>query len=115
MLYYTAIMNILLNWLISSLVILVLSLILPGVTVTGFLPALGAALVLGVINALLKPILIILTLPINILTLGLFTLVINAALVMLAAAVVPGFAVSSFLWALVFGVPLSLVSAILPD
>ena len=115
MLYYTAIMNILLNWLISSLVILVLSLILPGVTVTGFLPALGAALVLGVINALLKPILIILTLPINILTLGLFTLVINAALVMLAAAVVPGFAVSSFLWALVFGVTLSLVSAILPD
>lgn len=108
-------MNILINWLVSSVVILVLAFILPGVSVEGLMPALGAALVLGIINALIKPILIILTLPINILTLGLFTLVINAFLVMLAAAVVPGFAIASFWWALLFGVALSLVSAIIPD
>ena len=71
-------MNILIKWFVSSLVVFVLAYILPGVTITGLVPALGAALVLGIINALLKPILILFTLPINILTLGLFTLVINA-------------------------------------
>ncbi len=108
-------MNILLNWLISTLVIIAAAYILPGVTVDGFTAALVAALVLGLINAILKPILILLTLPINILTLGLFTLVINATLVMLAAYIVPGFAVAGFLWALLFGVVLSLVSMALPE
>ncbi|MDZ4231215.1 MAG: phage holin family protein [Patescibacteria group bacterium] len=108
-------MGILINWLISTLVILASAYLLPGVTVDGFLAALVAALVLGLVNAILKPILVLLTLPINILTLGLFTLVINATLVMLTAYIVPGFAVAGFLWALLFGLILSVVSMILPD
>ncbi|MDP3953488.1 MAG: phage holin family protein [bacterium] len=108
-------MGILINWFISTLVILASAYLLPGVTVDGFLAALVAALVLGLVNAILKPILVLLTLPINILTLGLFTLVINATLVMLTAYIVPGFAVAGFLWALLFGLILSVVSMILPD
>ena len=108
-------MGILLNWLISTLVLLAGSYLLPGVHVESFLAALTAALVLGVINAILKPILLLLTLPINFLTLGLFTFVINAALIMLAAYLVPGFAVASFLWALLFGLILSIVSTLIPD
>ena len=70
--------------------------IVPGIEVKGLGNALLAALVLGVINALVKPIFVILTLPITILTLGLFLLVINALLLRLAAALVPGFTVRSF-------------------
>lgn len=108
-------MPILISWIISSLAILVSAYLLPGVTVTSFIAALSAALVLGLANAILKPILILLTLPINFLTMGLFTLVINAAMVLLAASIVPGFAVAGFWWALLMGLILSLVSAIIPD
>jgi len=108
-------MVILLSWTISTLIILASAYILPGVTVDGFMAALVAALVLGLVNAILKPILVFLTLPINILTLGLFTLVINATLVMLTAYIVPGFAVAGFWWAVLFGLILSLVSMALPE
>jgi len=108
-------MPILISWIISSLAILVSAYLLPGVTVDSFIAALSAALVLGLANAILKPILILLTLPINFLTMGLFTLVINASLVLLAASLVPGFAVAGFWWALFLGLILSLVSAIIPD
>ena len=110
---YTGEVKILLNWLVSALVILAISYILPGVQVTSFIAAAVAALVLGVLNVLIKPVLILLTLPITILTLGLFTLVINALLVMLTSAVVPGFVVDNFLWALLFGLVLSIVNAVL--
>lgn len=108
-------MKILINWLISALVILAISYILPGVHVTSFVAAAVAALVLGVLNAVIKPILIILTLPITILTLGLFTLVINAVLVMATSMVVPGFVVTNFLWALAFGLILSIVNGVLHE
>ena len=108
-------MPILISWIISTLVILASAYLLPGVTVSGFMAALTAALVLGLANAIIKPILILLTLPINFLSMGLFTLVINAGLVLLAASLVPGFAVASFWWALLLGLILSLVSAIIPD
>ena len=108
-------MPILISWIISSLVILASAYLLPGVSVSGFIAALSAALVLGLANAILKPILVLLTLPINFLSMGLFTLVINAGLVLLTAYIVPGFAVASFLWALLLGLILSLVSAIMPD
>ncbi len=108
-------MKILLNWLISSLVILAIAYILPGVHVASFITAAVAALVLGVLNAVIKPILVILTLPITILTLGLFTLVINAVLVVLTSLVVPGFTVTNFLWALVFGLILSVVNGVLHE
>lgn len=103
-------MNILINWILSAVVILVVSQILPGVHVSGFVAALTVALVLGIINAIIKPVIIILTLPINILTLGLFTLVINAALIMLTSAIVPGFRVDGFLWALAFSILLSIIN-----
>ena len=108
-------MGILINWIVSTLVIFAGAYLLPGVHVESFLAAFVAALTIGVINAILKPILLLLTLPINILTLGLFTLVINASLIMLAAYLVPGFAVASFLWALLFGLILSIVSTLIPD
>ena len=104
-------MNIIINWFISALVILVVAYILPGVTVTGFVAALAVALVLGLINALVKPLLVVLTLPITVVTLGLFIFVINAALIMLAASIVPGFQVDGFLWALVFSLILSIANA----
>lgn len=106
-------MAILINWLLSALAIVVAAYVLPGVHVADFLTALVLAIVLGIINAVLKPLLILLTLPITILTLGLFMLVINALLIMLATLIVPGFTVDNFLWALLFSVVLSLVNAVL--
>ena len=103
-------MGFLVQWVVSGLAIIITAYLLPGVAVAGFLAALVTALVLGLINAIIRPILILLTLPLNILTLGLFTLVINALLIMLAAAVVPGFAVQGFWWALLFGVVLAVVN-----
>ncbi|MBU1951436.1 phage holin family protein, partial [Patescibacteria group bacterium] len=81
-------MKILIKWLVSTIAIIITAYLLPGVEVDGFVAALIASLVLGLINAFLKPLLVILTLPINIISLGLFTLVINAGLVMLMAAIV---------------------------
>lgn len=106
-------MGILINWLVSGLAILATSYLLSGVHIEGFSTALIVAVVLGIVNAFLKPILVILTLPINILTLGLFTLVINAILVLLVSSLVPGFKVSGFLWALLFSLVLSVVNSIL--
>jgi len=106
-------MGILINWIISALAILAAAYILPGVHVTSFVAALVAAVVLGIINAFIKPVLLILTLPITILTLGLFTLVINAFVIILAANLVPGFSVDSFWWALIFSIVLSIIGSFL--
>ena len=95
-------MNILIRWLISTLVIIAVAYILPGVSVAGFLPALVAALVLGLLNTFLKPLLFILTLPVTVLTLGIFYFVLNAIIALIASAVVPGFEVANFWWALLF-------------
>lgn len=103
---------ILLNWVVSAMVIFSVAYILPGVHVADFTTAIVVALVLGIINAFLKPILLILTLPITILTLGLFALILNALLILLAANVVPGFRVDGFLWALLFGIVLSIANAV---
>lgn len=106
-------MGILINWVISALAILVTAYILPGVHLSGFTTALVVAIVLGIINAVIKPILIILTLPINILTLGLFTLVINAVIIIITSNLVPGFKVDGFLWALLFSIVLSIINSFL--
>jgi putative membrane protein len=71
------------------------------------------AVVLGAINAFVRPVLVVLTLPITILSLGLFLLVINAVLILVASAVVPGFVVSGFLWAVAFSVVLSIIGGFL--
>lgn len=106
-------MKVLTHWFLATLAIIIAAYLLPGVRVSGFLAALVAAVVLGLINAVLRPIFILLTLPINILTLGLFTLVINALLIMLTSAIVPGFEVRGFGWAILFGVVLFFVNWIL--
>jgi putative membrane protein len=101
------------RWLIATVAIIIVSYILPGVILKGFWTAVVVALVLGLINLIIKPILIILTLPINILTLGLFTIVINALLILLCSAIVDGFSVPSFWVACLFGIILSIISFIL--
>lgn len=105
-------MNILINWLISALIIFGAAYLFQdkGIHVDSFFTALVIAIVLGIINAVLKPILLILTLPINILSLGLFSLVINAVLIMFATLFVPGFRVDNFWWAFVFGLVLSILN-----
>ncbi len=106
-------MKLIIHWLLSALAILIAAFILPGVMVSGIFTALVLAAALGLINAVLKPVLVILTLPINILTLGLFTLVIDAVLIILAAQIVQGFRVDGFLSAILFAVVLAIVSAFL--
>lgn len=102
--------TILINLILSAIVILSASYLLPGVHVANFTVAIVTALVLGVVNAILKPILLVLALPINILTLGLFTFVINAFLILLASRVVPGFRVDGFLAALIMALFLAVVN-----
>lgn len=106
-------MAILANWILSSLTILVVARYLPGFRVDSFTTALVVALILGIINALIKPIILILTLPINILTLGLFTFVINAAILIFVSRLVPGFAIAGFGPALIAAVVLWLISTII--
>jgi putative membrane protein len=103
-------MYLLLRWLINALAILGIAYYVPGISVSGFYAALIAALVLGIINALLRPILVILTLPVNILTLGLFTLVINALLFWLTSSIVKGFTVVDFKAAFIGALIMWLVS-----
>ena len=101
------------NWVIYAVAIMIVAYLLPGIFIEGFISALVLAVVLGAINVFIKPVVIILTLPINILTLGLFTFVINALLIMLASMIVPGFGVASFWWAMLFAVALYLVAWVL--
>jgi putative membrane protein len=103
-------MKIILKWLIMSAAIIISAYIVPGVAISGIWASLWVALFLGLANIILKPVLILITLPINILTLGLFTFVINASLVLLSSLVVKGFTVDNFLAALLFSVFLSAIS-----
>ncbi len=89
-------MSLLLRWLFGALSLVLVAYLVPGIAVASFYSALIAALVLGLVNALVRPILLILTLPVNILTLGLFTLVINALMFWLASSIVKGFSVVGF-------------------
>lgn len=106
-------MNILLKWLISASSIILAAYLIPGVVVDSFWAALWLAVLLGLINITFRPILLILTLPINILTLGLFTFVINGALILFASSVMDGFSVSGFWIACGFSIVLSIISYIL--
>jgi putative membrane protein len=102
-------MRLFFHWIVAAIAIGVAAYIVPGSSVT-LAGALISAVVIGILNLLIKPILVILTLPINILTLGLFTLVINALLVWLASAVVPGFVIAGFWTALLFAIVLTLIN-----
>ena len=104
--------NVLVRLILSAVAVLVCAYILPGADIDGFLSAIVVAGVLALLNVLVKPVLVILTIPITILTLGLFLLVINTILVMLASWLISGFTVDGFWWALVFSVVLSIVNSI---
>ncbi len=95
-------MRLLIVWLINAIALLLLSYIMPSIHVASFATALIAALVLGLINTLIRPLLIILTLPVTLITLGLFILVINALLFWFAGSFIRGFEVGGF-WSAFFG------------
>lgn len=107
-------MGLIIRILISAVAVYVASLFIPGVSVTGG-PAtyLIVAVVLGFLNAFIKPILTVLTIPITIITLGLFLLVINVLMVYLTASLVSGFHVSGFIAALLFSIVVSIVTALI--
>jgi len=103
----------LIHWLLSALSLLIVARLIPGIQVSGFLAALLAALVIGLVNSTLGLILKVLTFPLTILTLGLFWFVINALMLELASWLVPGFFVRGFLSAFLGAVVLSLVNLLL--
>lgn len=101
------------RWLINAAALLALPYIYRGVQVEGVGAALVAAAVLGIVNAVIRPVLLVLTIPLNIVSLGLFTFVINALMLWLAAAIVDGFHVDGFWAAFVGSLLLTLISAVL--
>lgn len=97
---------------VSALAVIITSFILPGVHMDSAVTGVLVAIVLSVLNTILKPILVILTIPITIFTLGLFLLIINATMILLAGEIVPGFSVNGFWTAFFFSIILSLVTSI---
>ena len=106
-------MNYLFKVLLTALAVLLIAYILPGVEVDDYGTAIWVAFIVGLLFSILKPILVILTLPVTILTLGLFLFVINAAMILLANSWIDGFSVSGFWTALLFSILLSFFESIL--
>lgn len=106
-------LRLLFHFAISAAAVAITAWLLPGAHFTGLIPLLLATLVLGLINALVRPVIMLLTLPINAITLGIAGLVINALLVLGVAELVTGFTLDSFWWALAFSIVLTIVHGIL--
>ncbi|NTW51356.1 MAG: phage holin family protein [Chlorobiaceae bacterium] len=106
-------LRLLLYWIINATAVYVTAHVLPGISIKSFTAALVVALVLGLINTLLRPVLIFFSIPFLIVTLGLFMLVINALLLQLSAMLVDGFAVESFWWAMLGSLCISFVGWLL--
>ena len=106
-------MALLLHWILSAIALLIVSRIVPGFHIAGFLPALIASLVIGLLNATFGLLLKIITFPLSILTLGIFLLVINGLMILLASAVVPGFSVRGFVPAFWGAVVLALLGMVI--
>ena len=104
------IMSLIVRWFINALALMLVAYLYSGVQVNGIIEALIAALVLGLVNALIRPILVILTLPVTILTLGLFIFIINAFLFWFVAEIVKGFTVSGFVGALIGSMMFSMIT-----
>ncbi|MDO1502469.1 phage holin family protein [Winogradskyella maritima] len=102
-------MKLIIRLLLNALAVFILAHVLDGVAVDGYVGAIIVAVVLAILNLLVKPILVILTLPVTIVTLGLFLLVINALIILLADKLIDGFAVSGFWTAILFSVLLSIL------
>lgn len=105
-------MNLIIRLLLTALLVLLIAHFMPGVTVAGFGTSLIVAIVLGLLNLFIKPLLVLLTLPVTLLTFGLFLLVINALVILLCAEIVGGFDVSSFWTALFFSIILSVFQSV---
>ena len=106
-------MSFLVKIIVTAFAVVIGSYFMPGVMVADFLTAIVVAFVLGILNAILKPLLIVLTIPVTVLTLGLFLLVINAFIIMLTAHFINGFDVSSFGIAIIFGILLAVITWLL--
>ncbi|WP_144632765.1 phage holin family protein [Bordetella genomosp. 13] len=106
-------MTLILVWILNAVALLAVAYLLPGVTVASFGSALVAAVVLGLLNMLVKPVLTLLTLPITIVTLGLFLIVLNALLFWFAGSILRGFQVNGFWWAVAGAILYSLISGLL--
>ncbi|SKB38490.1 phage holin family protein [Maribacter arcticus] len=105
-------MKLILRILLSALSVIILANVLPNVSVDTFMTAVIVAVVLSLLNFLVKPILVILTLPVTIVTFGLFLLIINAIIILLADKLINGFSVSNIWWALIFSLLLSFLQSI---
>ena len=106
-------MNLFIKIIISSLAVFLTAYLLPGVSVDTYITAIWVAIVLALLNGFLKPLLVIFTIPVTVVTLGLFLLVINAAIILLADNFVDGFEVSGFWWALLFSLVLSVITSLM--
>jgi putative membrane protein len=105
-------MNLILRILLSAIAVVILAKVLPSVSVNSYMTAVIVAVVLSLLNLLVKPILVILTLPVTIVTFGLFLLIINAIIILLADKLIDGFAVENIWWALIFSLLLSFLQSI---
>lgn len=103
----------LLTWLVTAIALLITAHIVSGFAVKSFTAALIAAIVLGLVNAIVRPIFVFLTLPLTIVTLGLFLLVVNAIMLLLVSYVTPGFVITSFISALLGSIVLTIVASVL--
>lgn len=108
-------MNFILRIILSSVAVIIASYLIPGIYVESFFVAIVLAFLLSLLNVTIKPLLIILTLPLTVVTLGLFLLVINAIIILIAGSIVPGFVVDGFWWALLFSLVLSITNSLLTD
>lgn len=106
-------MKVVLKILISAFIVVALSNLLGGVHITGYITGIFVAALLGLMNVFIKPILVLFTLPVTVVTFGLFLLVINAILVLLVESLIGGFVIDGFWWALFFSVLLSVFQSVL--
>jgi putative membrane protein len=115
LIFVKKIMRFIIKVLIVALAVWVTAWLLPGITIDDFLTSLLVAFVLALLNVLVRPVLLFLSIPANILTLGLFTFVVNALIVLLAEYIIPGdrFVVDGFWWALLFSIIVSFISSLL--
>ena len=106
-------MRFIIKLLLTAVAIIITGYLLPGVNVEGFTAAFIFAAVLALLNATLKPVLIVLTIPVTIVTLGLFLLVLNAVIILIAEYIIPGVSVDGFWWALLFSLIVSILTSIM--
>ena len=108
-------MNMIVKWILFALLIMFIAWIIPGITITGFVSALFVVLILGLVNTFIRPLIEFISLPLNFITLGLFSLVINALLFLLVAKLSPGFQIDGFVSGLLGALILSVFTPIIDN